>query len=123
MIELKHLRQIDIEAISSAARRLSANHPPSALGITLEHGLAKLEESKSERLALENVIRSLSWDARFELIALIWFGRGDSPEPFTELVAEARREHDEHEVVEYIASKSSALPIYLRKGMERLNSN
>jgi hypothetical protein len=120
MSELRHLTQADIDAVSSAARRLSANHPSSARGISLEQAREKLDQSAADRLSLETAIRLLSKEAQCELLALMWFGRGDSTQSFEELLTEARRQHS-GETVLYIAEKSSALSSYLRRGVERLS--
>jgi hypothetical protein len=119
---LKHLKETEIQAIIVAAEHNNAAHPPSKLGITLEEGLEMLGRPNPTRKVLEETIRSLSQEARSELAALIWFGRGDSIETdFAEHLARAKRNSDEGDV-NYIAEKSPALPTYLRAGLDRLKS-
>jgi hypothetical protein len=120
---LKHLTQSDISAIIAAAERNVAAHPSPERGITLEEGLEMVGRPDPTYEALKQTIRALSQNARLELMALMWFGRGDEPgETFAELLAEAKRNSDSHDV-DYIAEKSLALPSYLRDGLRRLRPN
>jgi hypothetical protein len=119
---LKHLKEPEIQAIIVAAEQNNAAHPPSKFGITLEEGFEMLGRPDPTRNVLEERIRSLSKEARFELAALVWFGRGDSIEDnFAEHLAHAKRNSDEGDI-NYIVEKSPSLPTYLRAGLERLKS-
>jgi hypothetical protein len=119
---LKHLKESEIQVIIAAAENNNEAHPPSELGITLAQGLDLLDRPDPTRETLEEAIRSLSREARLELMALTWFGRGDSIETdFAGHLAHAERDSDDGSV-DYIAEKSPALPTYLKAGLDRLKS-
>jgi hypothetical protein len=119
---LKHLKESEIQAIITAAEHNNAAHPPSKLGVTLVEGLELLDRPDPTREFLEETIRSLSQEARLELLALTWFGRGDSIETdFAGHLAHAKRNSNDGNV-NYIADKSPALPTYLMAALERLQS-
>jgi len=63
-------------------------------------------------------IQTLSPDARAELIALAWLGRGDSGDDFTQLVQHAHRTSDAGDS-RYLAAKGP-LHEYLDEGARRL---
>ena len=118
----KHLKESDVQAIIEAAECNNAAHPPSELGITLEEARERRGRPDPTGIALKQALGSLPPEARIELMALVWFGRGNSIEPdFAEHVAEAKRNSNETDV-SYIAEKSPALPVYLRAGLDRLKS-
>ena len=64
------------------------------------------------------VISGLSHDAKIELVALMWLGRGDSGK-FDDLLARAEETSDENDA-EYIADQALALRTYLRDGLEAI---
>jgi hypothetical protein len=118
----KHLKESDVQAIIAAAERNNATHPPSKLDVTLEEARERRGRPDPTRIALEQALGSLPHEARIELMALVWFGRGDSIETdFAEHVAEATRNSNEPDV-DYIAETSASLPVYLRAGLDRLKS-
>jgi len=118
----KHLKESDVQAIIAAAERNNAAHPPSELGITLEEAREWRGRPDPTRIELEHILGSLPREARIELMALVWFGRGDSIETdFAEHVVEATRNSNETDI-NNIAAKSASLPIYLRAGLDRLKS-
>jgi len=118
----KHLKESDVQAVIAAAERNNEAHPPSKLGITLEEARERYRRPDPTGIALKQALGSLPPEARIELMALVWFGRGDLIETdFAEHVAEATRHSNETDV-DYIAEKSPALPVYLRAGLDRLKS-
>ena len=118
----KHLKESDVQAIIAAAERNNAAHPPSKLGITLEEARERRGRPDPTGIALKQALGSLPPESRIELMALVWFGRGDWIETdFADHVAQATRYSNETDV-DYIAEKSPALPIYLRAGLDRLKS-
>ncbi len=116
---LQHLMESDVAAIIAAAELNNAAHPPSEHGITLAAWLDEPDRPDPTRKALDKMIRALSHEARWELMAVMWLGRGDAPGDFAECVAYAKGRTDEGDV-NYIVEKSPALPLYLRGGMEIL---
>jgi hypothetical protein len=119
---LNHLKESDVTTVIAAAERYNSATPPSEFGVTLEEGLRKYQQARPHREALKQTINLLSAEARQELMALIWFGRGDAIEAdFAQHLADAKRASDESDV-DYIAEKSASLPVYLRAGLDRLKS-
>ena len=119
---LKHLKETDVQAIIAAAERNNSAHPASEIGITLEAGLKTIGRVVRERKALQKIIELLSPDARQELMALMWLGRGDTPGSFADHLKHAKNTSDAGDV-DYIAEKSPSLPLYLRAGLARLKSS
>jgi hypothetical protein len=68
--------------------------------------------------ALKDTITKLSRDARRELMALMWLGRGDVAGSFADHLKQAYKHPDEG--IDYIAGKSPALPKYFRAGLEKV---
>jgi hypothetical protein len=122
---LKHLTQTQIEAIIDAAKALNKVSPPGEQELSFSwHDLSREFEEwkKLEPLekALRACIRDLPLEARFELMAIMWLGRGDVPDAsFDDFLKHARRHTDEGDVY-YIAEKWPSLPMYLRRGLEKL---
>jgi|GEM_PF-840214 len=120
---LKYLTEKQIAAVISAAEALNAVSPSSELGLEypgdIEKSVEDWERMKPYRVALLDTISGLSLEARFELMAVMWLGRGDADGPFDQLLRHAKRLTDEGHV-EYIAEKSSSLPLYLRQGLTKL---
>jgi Protein of unknown function (DUF3775) len=119
---LNHLRESDVAAVIAAAEHCNSATPSSELGVSLEEGLRQYQQARPHREALKQSINSLSLEARQELMALIWFGRGDAIEgDFAQHFAAAKTASDENDV-DYIVGKSASLPIYLKAGLDRLKS-
>jgi len=122
---LKHLTQKEVDALIKAADTLNAANPPSdeefILFENLESDLNRWRKIKPHREALHATIASLSPDARLELLAPMWFGRGDVKATFDQLLSHARTfdQSDEGDMG-YIADKSRSLPLYLNRGLAKL---
>lgn len=121
---LRHLTQEQVDRVISAANELNAVDRPSEEGIRfpgdLELHLKQWKQMQPQRAALRAAIAALPLEARFELMALMWVGRGDVPDAtFDNCLEHARRSADEGDV-NYIAEKSPSLPMYLRDGLAKL---
>jgi hypothetical protein len=112
---LQYLKDADVWAIIAAAERNNASHPPSERGITFEM-LDEPDQPDPEGEAFEELIRSLSQEARCELLAVILLGNVAAPGDFAECLAHAKRNTDKGDV-DYIVGKLPLLPAYLRAGM------
>jgi Protein of unknown function (DUF3775) len=122
---LVHLSEPEILAIVELAELNNSAHPESEIGITQEEGRERSGGPfrHAEREALKQAISSLSLQARLELIALIWFARGNAPkDSFAVHLTLAKADPGAGDV-DYIAEKSPSLPMYLRNGMDRLISD
>jgi hypothetical protein len=118
----EYLTELEVEAVIAAAERNNAAHPPSKSGIWLDEGLELIERPDPLGKALKQTIQAMSPGARQELMALVWYGRGDSIDrdsDFATLFAEAKIASNKDDA-EYIAEKSASLPMYLRRGLDRL---
>ena len=124
---LKHLRKEQIAVVIKAAEALNKIDQSDKKRLTIStkpkkaaDELKRWKERLPYRQTLHASIAGLSLDARLELIALMWLGRGDDPEAtFEELVPHARSDEDEGDV-EYVTAKSPVLPQYLREGLAKL---
>ena len=101
---LNHLTISDIENITALAEQAIA--PRSREGRNAAH------------LVLRRAIERLSFEARLELKALMWVGRGE------ELTFQGALEHGRRisteEDASYIAAKALALPFHLRDGLTEI---
>ena len=73
------------------------------------------------KAALEEAVAALDPEARHELVALMWIGRGDFCGTFAEAVEQARERDDlrsPDEQVRYVMDKSTVLWRYLSRGLE-----
>jgi len=122
---LVHLTEREILAIAELAELNNSAHPESEIGITQEEGSEQYGGPipNAEREALKQAIGSLSLEARLELIALIWFARGNAPKDSFAVHLTLAKGASGAGDVDYIAEKSSRLPMYLRHGIDRLISN
>lgn len=124
---LKHLTEKQIATIINAADALNVADLPSEESITLlPDDIHKTFEHQRELGPLQNVLQmaiaDLPLEARLELMAVLWLGRGDVPEAtYDDFLQHARRSADEGDVG-YIAEKSRGLPTYLRNGMAKLKA-
>ncbi len=108
-----------VNAIIRAANALNTKYPPSTTGVRGSDITAeKIRAYNRDEKPLADLISALSKDARMELMALIWIGRGDGDE-FGEAVEYARKNSDDGDVL-YIAEKAPALPTYLRNGLKQI---
>jgi hypothetical protein len=115
---LKYLTEADVQAIVTAAEKRNSAHPPSELGSSLEELRERRYRPDPEGDALKDTITRLSHDARRELMALMWLGRGDVAGSFAGHLKQAYKHPDEG--IDYIAAKSPALPKYFRAGLEKV---
>lgn len=119
---LRYLTESDVTKVIAAAEHYNSAVPASELGVSLEEGLRKYRQAQPYREALKQTISLLSRESQQELMALVWFGRGDAIEAdFARHLAEAKRAFTENDV-DYIAEKAASLPVYLRAGLDRLKS-
>lgn len=90
---------------------------------SVEEVTRALGSREREHAALRNLIRGLSGDARTELRALMWVGRGDRAARSWDGVVEDAREQSERDGADadasYIGGKVP-LAKYLRDGISRL---
>lgn len=122
---LIHLSEEQVHSIVRRATALNVAFPGSAHGMKVgdpdDFRRVTNYRSSREARALIEAIRSLSDDARHELIALMWLGRGDSSDDFLALVEQARSNANIGNT-NYITEKAPSLPSYLRRGLARLMS-
>jgi Protein of unknown function (DUF3775) len=119
---LVHLTEPQILTIITLAERNNAAHPESEIGLAQEVARGELGRTipAAEREVLKQAIESLSQEARLELVALIWFARGNAPkDSFPSHLSLAKGASGAGDV-DYIAEKSPCLPMYLRSGIDRL---
>jgi hypothetical protein len=122
---LKHLSGEQVHQVVHCATVLTEAFPDPAFGLKVGDR-ADFQEamdhlSSPEARALTEVVRSLSEDARSELTALMWLGRGDSGDDFGKLVEEARKNFGPRGI-EYITQKAPSLPVYLMRGLAALST-
>ena len=101
---LNHLTPSDVENIIALAQQAIA--PRSREGRSAAH------------LVLRGAIERLSFEARLELKALMWVGRGEDL-TFRGALEHGRRISTEDDA-SYIAAKALALPTYLRDGLREI---
>jgi Protein of unknown function (DUF3775) len=101
---LNHLTISDIENITVLAEQAIA--PRSREGRSAAH------------LVLRRAIERLSFEARLELKALMWVGRGEDL-TFRDALEHGRRISTEDDA-SYIAAKALALPFHLRDGLTEI---
>jgi hypothetical protein len=121
---LKHLTKEQVAAVIEAVEALNKIDQSDKTSLTkprkASDELKRWNERLPYRQTLVASIAALSLDARRELIALMWLGRGDDPEAtFEQLLTHARSAEDESDV-EYVAEKSLGLSQYLRRGLAKL---
>ncbi|CAK8719196.1 hypothetical protein KKHLCK_08365 [Candidatus Electrothrix laxa] len=81
--------------------------------------------SSQEKTEWDNYIKNMSDDERYELVALVWLGRGDAGEVASDwesLVKDASS-YTEDNTVGYLYGKLILLPQYLEDGVEKLGMN
>jgi hypothetical protein len=116
---LKSLTVKQVHNIITEAQGLNAKHPPHPLGISgMTAMTANVVAYANDQRKLKQEIAGLSYDARMELMALMWIGR-DFDGDYDAALAHARKSSDEGDV-DYIADKSPALPTYLRDGLKKI---
>ena len=101
---LNHLTLSQIERISALAERTAEAR--------------SYEDRRVAYLDLRSAIEGLTFEARIELKALMWVGRGDDL-TFRGALEHGRRHADQGDAG-YIAAKALALPIYLRDGQRQI---
>jgi len=118
---LKCLTIAQIHAIIEQAEKLNLKHPPSDIGIRAGSDEAKdrVLQYETDGKPLKREIGRLDHDARMELMALVWVGRGDGD--FESCLEHARQNTDEGDVP-YIAEKAMSLPTYLRNGLKKIGA-
>jgi hypothetical protein len=117
---LKHLSEAQVREIIARATALNLAFPESEDGIEMHDPKAMQEVStylgSPECASLDRALRDLSDDGRFELMALMWLGRGDSGNDFGALINRAR-ENSSPGDIDYISEKAPSLPVYLERGL------
>ena len=101
---LNHLTLLQIERISALAERTTEAR--------------SYEDRRVTHLDLRRAIEGLTFEARIELKALMWVGRGDDL-TFRDALEHGRRHADQGDAG-YIAAKAPALPTYLRDGLTKI---
>jgi hypothetical protein len=101
---LNHLTLSQIERISALAERTAEAR--------------SYEDRRVAHLDLRRAIEGLTFEARIELKALMWVGRGDDL-TFRGALEHGRWHADQGDAG-YIAAKSPALPTYLRDGLTEI---
>jgi hypothetical protein len=115
---LKHLTPADVNQISLLARE-AVGPLSDAPFQRADQPYPGHDDKRLARAALREAIHALSKEARNELLALMWIGRGDFGGSFQSAVEHAQgrsTETDPH----YVAEKARALPVYLQTGLEQL---
>ena len=120
---LVHLTEPEILAIVRLAELNNAAHPENEIGADNPPEGSGQSISDAQRQALREAIVSLSPDARVELMALIFFARGNAPkDAFAAQLTLARWTSDASDV-DYLAEASHLLPMHLRNAIYRLKSS
>ncbi len=114
---LKHLTIPEIENISALAERAARRDSDEPLDWHANNHVDRIYEYRRRQTPLIDAIARLSFEARMELMALMWIGRGDGF-TFEGALQHARRTTSESDAA-YMAGKSP-LPRYLRRGLERI---
>lgn len=117
---MQHLEKAEALRIASLAEAAAeaGNKPEDAQLAPAK--TSELRRPTKQVRELEQAIRDLSREARNELRALMYLGRGDAGDDFAELVADAEECSDE-ENVRIVADKSVALSAYIRAGLVRIS--
>ncbi len=104
-----------LRVIELAERTLEG--PSFPLGISYRDAAGRWDAYHDPAVrALESEIASIEREARNELFALMYLGRGDDNFSFSELVQKAEKLKD-GVLTSVIAAKSPRLPDYLRRGL------
>ncbi len=116
---LIHLTEEQVRKIISLSEAWNRTYPPSELGDDFfEDAEKRYEHLHAPELAeFTAYITALSDEARYELMALMWLGRGDSGQNFGELITYAKKKANKGDV-NYIVEKIPALPRYLLDGLK-----
>jgi hypothetical protein len=122
---LNHLAVTDVDEVIALAEK-AGFRPEDFAGTLLEvtHKAAdkSREGGRPERAALRAKLASLDQEARVELLALMFLGRGDGgPMAFRDMLAHARRASDASDV-QYLVGKGRALSLYLRNGLREIDA-
>ncbi|MGE0723252.1 MAG: DUF3775 domain-containing protein [Alphaproteobacteria bacterium] len=121
-MQMTSLRLEDVQEILRLSAALNVAFPPSDTPLDYSNDAWREEfrryMSSPERSALFGYLNHLSMDARRELLALMWLGRGDADD-FPALVRYAVGISGPSDA-QYIIEKVHALPLYLREGLRRL---
>jgi hypothetical protein len=118
---LKFISKDEVEAVISASLDLNTKFSSRDMGIRRSDFRAVADYLRSPEYSdLKRLIKDLSHDARTELIALIWIGRGDADD-VDNAIGRARKNSSEGDV-DYIVEKAPSLPTYLRKALNGLES-
>lgn len=116
---LKSLKIDQVNAIIKAANDLNEKYPPTGTAIRgSDITVEEIAAYHTDEKPLADLLSALNKEARMELMALIWVGRGDEDD-FGAAVEYARRNSDDGDVP-YIAEKAPALPTYLRDGLKKV---
>jgi len=118
---LIHLTEEQVRKIISLSEAWNRTYPPSELGDDFfEDAEKSYEHLHAPELAeFTAYITALSDEARYELMALMWLGRGDSGQNFGQLITYAKKKANKGDV-NYIVEKIPALPRYLADGLKLL---
>src|SRR5215207_1611273 len=101
---LKHLTIPEIENISALAELAAGRDSDEPLDWHASNHVDRIHEHRRRKAPLLDAIARLSFEARMELMALMWIGRGD-PLTFEGAVHHARRTTRSSDAA-YIAAKS-----------------
>jgi hypothetical protein len=117
---LKYLSVDQLRKIVVEAEQLNAKYSSrEGRSITGEHLTRdQLIAYTNDENQLKWEVETLSYDARMELLALMWIGRG-SEDHFDEALKQAHKNSNDGDVA-YIVDKSRMLPTYLRNGLKRI---
>ena len=118
---LRHLNESQVHEIAARATALNLAFPASEGGINVAKGISSMLEylDSPELAALNKSLRALSAEARHELVAVMWLGRGDSGDDFDALFDHVRESSDAGDI-DYITEKAPSLPVYLERGLAKL---
>ena len=117
MAFLKKLRAVDLQEIAKLASSRDEIDTPEEISLADMAGPGATQW----RIASEEIVERidmLSEEARAELIAVMWLGRGDSGDDFPALVTQAMQSSDSGDS-RYLSSKA-VLYKYVKKGAEKV---
>jgi hypothetical protein len=115
-MKLKYLTVADVSRISLLAGAAAEPLPDARLEHATHPCPERAYDKGPARAALREAIQALGNDARMELMALMWIGRGDFGGTFEDALKHAWRNSNETDAA-YIAEKAPVLPAYLRDGL------
>jgi hypothetical protein len=107
-MRLRHITESQVKKVIALAINLNKIDPSG--------GIQRASKSSPQRKALLDYIKHFSDDARHELTALMWLGRGDDGSDFQSLLETAYEWSDFHDA-EYIVEQSLSLPSFLQRGL------